>query len=329
MSKKSSPSSSASVDEAVRCPTCKKRFADAGDLLPKLLPACFHTICQGCAVAALKANPELRCPTCNSKNGNKLPVTVQGGNGGGVQGLMNNFVVLDLLPVLGLEEESSNGSDIKMHCDCCDDPEVAVSHCSVCSHFLCDFHVADHQKRRQTKDHPLVRVKDLRHSIRIAHRPIKCEKHDKEMEMYCEGCVKPVCTTCALLQHREHALVAIKEAVVQHKANLKEAIAQARQRIGELQEAVKANMEVEKKMHTKAQECRSEVNATLDKVVAFVNQRREQLIEKIGSIENEKVGLFKSLRDSLSESVASVDGCCAFAEKVTQEARFRFIIALS
>eukprot|EP01102_Stenamoeba_stenopodia_P012198 TRINITY_DN381_c0_g2_i4.p1 TRINITY_DN381_c0_g2~~TRINITY_DN381_c0_g2_i4.p1 ORF type:complete len:782 (-),score=151.34 TRINITY_DN381_c0_g2_i4:1447-3447(-) len=207
-----------------------------------------------------------------------------------------------------------------MHCDCCDDPEVAVSHCSICSQFLCDFHVADHQKRRQTKDHQLLRVKDLRHSVRIAHRPVKCDKHDKEMEMYCEGCVKPVCTTCALLEHREHTLVAIKEAVVQHKANLKESIVQARLRIGELQEAVKTNTEIERQMHQKAQECRSEVNNVLDQVVALVNQRREQLMESIANIEKEKVGQFKSLRDSLEESVASVDGCCAFAEKVTLEA---------
>ena len=63
------------MEARYRCPQCKERFRDSGDRIPKLLPACLHTVCLACLSASYEKDQTLRCPiaSCALENSTKLP----------------------------------------------------------------------------------------------------------------------------------------------------------------------------------------------------------------------------------------------------------------
>jgi len=63
------------MEARYRCPQCKERFKDSGDRIPKLLPACLHSVCLACLSAIYAKDQTLRCPiaSCGLENSTKLP----------------------------------------------------------------------------------------------------------------------------------------------------------------------------------------------------------------------------------------------------------------
>ena len=81
-------------------------------------------------------------------------------------------------------------------CELCEvSPLPAAKFCGDCGHFLCSVHVTDHQKRKHTASHALSDLDKI--DSKKVRRTTKCNKHlDKDLEVFCENCDKPLCFLC-------------------------------------------------------------------------------------------------------------------------------------
>lgn len=81
-----------------------------------------------------------------------------------------------------------------------------MSRCNLCRKFLCNFCTTAHRRSRDTVDHPLLSLDDVRSCLpgELA-KPLFCNVHKKEkLVLYCESCQSAVCRDCTMMEHRSH-----------------------------------------------------------------------------------------------------------------------------
>ncbi len=100
---------------------------------------------------------------------------------------------------------STSGSELKFlgksqsaavhHCAECDE-ELATHCCNNCYYFLCELHMAAHQKSKSTKTHSFTEANQVKNP------PIKlstqCKVHNAEFALFCESDRSLLCPVCAL-----------------------------------------------------------------------------------------------------------------------------------
>ena len=108
----------------------------------------------------------------------------------GVDGLEDDYVMLNMLDMLAIEE-------MIIACTSCKIKENAVARCADCSNFLCSNCVQAHQFMYNFANHHVVNFEDLKtnygtncndNGIPI-HKPLYCKIHEKEsLKFYCNTC---------------------------------------------------------------------------------------------------------------------------------------------
>ena len=194
-------------EHLLKCPICLETFHT-----PKILP-CLHSFCQKCLQSISKEGENvIICPTCRAET--QIPC-------GGVQELSTNFFINNMLDFITVQSYTSHPID----CTNCEDRSVAIARCGDCVEFLCEQCLSAHKRTKLTKDHEVMRLKDLQSSDvqDKMHRPLYCVHHDGEiLKYYCETCDDPVCRECLIMEHREHAYGYLKDVNSQQRNEVTE-----------------------------------------------------------------------------------------------------------
>ena len=132
------------VKEELTCAICQ-------DLLnePKILPH-LHSFCLKEWLGRLAnldpSKRHLECPLCRAK---VLLLTFRA-----VEELPSHFSAICLVEIMHLQEQAGS-KKVTPICQHCDDEENAVSSCSKCAIFLCEFCEKAHRKAKATKEHKI------------------------------------------------------------------------------------------------------------------------------------------------------------------------------
>ena len=132
----------------------------------------------------------------------KFPFKSQQIPGEGVSSLQTNLFAQNMLTVIALDNSSVN----QISCENCISKEPPVSRCTLCRKFLCNFCTTAHRRSRDTVDHQLSTLEDVRSCLpgELA-KPLFCSVHKKEkLVLYCESCQSSVCRDCTMMEHRSH-----------------------------------------------------------------------------------------------------------------------------
>ena len=105
----------------------------------------------------------------------------------------------------------------EVHCEACIEDDPVITFCPECVLFMCQACDNHHKRNRNTHQHPIIPLTDLRtkQDIKDKIKPKKqvllCKKHDIELKFYCETCKELVCLYCTTKAHSTHSHDAIKE----------------------------------------------------------------------------------------------------------------------
>ncbi|XP_029399329.1 protein PML isoform X3 [Mus pahari] len=246
----------------LRCPGCQAQAK-----CPKLLP-CLHTLCSGCLQA-----PSLQCPIC------KAPGSADA-NGEA----LDNVFFESLQRRLAVFRQIV---DAQAACTRC--KELADFWCFECEQLMCgkcfDAHqwFVKHEARSlaELRDNS---VSDFLDSTRKSN--IFCSntnhRNPAQTDIYCRGCAKPLCCTCALLdrnhshlqcdigeeiQQRHEELGAMTQALEEQGTTFDSAHAQMRSALGQLDHA-RADIE-------------TQIRARVRQVVDYVQAQERELLEAV------------------------------------------------
>eukprot|EP00105_Crassostrea_gigas_P041354 XP_019925502.1 PREDICTED: E3 ubiquitin-protein ligase TRIM56-like [Crassostrea gigas] len=189
-------------EDYLTCVICYELFIE-----PKSLP-CLHTFCEGCLEILLDKSSnktELICPTCRET----FPISSKS-----VSSLKTNFIFKDIITRLSPSRKPSS----TRLCSFCilHSKEVEATHkCVTCLDLLCSFCVRHrHLFTRQTAYHNVVSLSDYLagNYKKEKDHEILCERHQEKIRFFCPQCLVPICSECALMEHRYHEYVPFAQA---------------------------------------------------------------------------------------------------------------------
>ncbi|XP_008834691.1 protein PML isoform X1 [Nannospalax galili] len=265
-SRSHSPAEQAMEEEFqfLRCLDCQAQAK-----CPKLLP-CLHTLCSGCLEA-----PALQCPICQAPQ-----------PAGDDAEALDNVFFESLQRRLSVFRQIVDAQAVCTRCK-----ESADFWCFECEQLLCVKCFEAHQWFLKHEARPLSEIRG--HSVRefldgTRKSNIFCSNPNHrtptQTSIYCRGCSKPLCCTCALLdrnhshlqcdigeeiQQRQDELDTMTQALQEQDCSFDKAYQQMRSAIGQLGHARADTEEL--------------IRARVRQVVAHVQAQERELLEAVNA----------------------------------------------
>ncbi|XP_066265159.1 E3 ubiquitin-protein ligase TRIM45-like [Branchiostoma lanceolatum] len=300
----------------LECPICLEPLKD-----PKILP-CLHTFCEGCLkkfVAQDKVKNKFQCPTCRTET--VLPK-------GGVASFKSNFFVQSLSDTVQAHKSLVSKEDDKVQCDNCEE-EGANHGCVPCEEFFCDECICAHRRGKRTRSHEVIGAADLKEqlitktgSLKSKSLPI-CPKHDDEkMKFYCETCKHPICRDCTVLQHKNHQYGYLGDTVCNIRAEIKNKLEAARQKITKYQDKASAVAKKQAELDTRRKKAAVDINAAAKEEIKYLTSlvrcKQTELKERLASITADRSKQLSSISDSVGSTLDGLSSTVDFSEKVIE-----------
>ncbi|CAG2248888.1 unnamed protein product [Mytilus edulis] len=220
------------------CGICKSVYTT-----PRLLDCC-HVFCSPCIAKLIENGQIFRCPLCRRE----MPKPE-----GGVDGF-------SLFPFIEKRNDESN-TEKERTCEMCDETEVH-SRCEDCDQNMCKNCHDYHLKNTTFKKHKIVddKNKEVFKDERIS-KDIQCDKHTKELSLYCKSCNLPICEECQTSDHACHKTENLDIVIKAMKSTLKTSMISLKSKIPFLDNIVENAKSEENKYWKDIRQMQAEVRS--------------------------------------------------------------------
>ena len=257
------------------CPICYELYRK-----PKYLP-CYHSYCEECLVK-LVVQSNITCPECR-----KTSVVPSGG----VKQLPNNFFINRLLDEVALKRKVEGEEEVK--CDQCvrEDPVEVL--CLDCGIFLCNYCYGHHKYSKDYQDHNMMPLNELRSkkeevAIKPKAKYAMCQKHELELNFYCETCNQLVCHYCIMKEHLKHDHDTVKEMAAKHRKELDKIMEPVEKMIEGLSVACKKVSNARNAIGAQADEIDKEIDMYYEELHRRLHQQRDELKKELHEVSKQK-----------------------------------------
>ena len=224
----------------------------------------------------------ITCPECR-----KTSVVPSGG----VKQLPNNFFINRLLDEVALKRKVEGKEEAK--CDICVRGDAVEVLCLDCSAFLCTHCVSNHKYSRDWQNHNLMPLNDLRSkkeevAIKPKSKYAMCQKHELELNFYCETCDQLVCHYCIMKDHLKHNHDTVKEMAAKHRKELDKILEPVEKMIEGLSVACKKVSNTRDKIGAQADDIDKKIDRYYEELHRQLQQQRDKLKKELHEASKQK-----------------------------------------
>ena len=314
------------VKEELTCAICQ-------DLLnePKILP-CLHSFCTGCLkewssrLANLDPSKRhLECPLCRAK--------VLLSTSRAVEELPSHFSAIRLVEIVRLQEQASS-KKVRPICQNCNEGENAVSTCSDCTVFLCNFCEKSHRRSKATTQHKVCSLDEMRKGTgevpsTLPEKVKMCPTHPtKPLELHCKCEDVLICRDCIIKKHKDHDYDVISDVVEGEKKILRESLPGIKQLVDEVENAVTRVKRRRKDVGNRKDENLHKLDDIFRSLHAALDKRQQQLREEITGDSKEKDKGLQVQEDELCFLLSQLKSCHSFIEDKVQRGVNQDVLAM-
>ncbi|KAM7151242.1 protein PML-like isoform 2-T2 [Macrochelys suwanniensis] len=252
------------------CQGCQKEPRN-----PKLL-SCLHTLCTDC----LEENkPVGQCPICQAPIPQASGIPDQ-----------DNLLFANLQAKLSTYQKIVSSSDLV--CDLCKD--LAEFWCSECEEFFCIRCFEAHQWFSKKKSHETRKVRELKaesakqflegarkSSILFCSNPTHNDQN-YITSIYCRGCFKPLCCSCALLDSEHSKLYCNIQTEIERRqeelGSLSEELKRKKAHFEDVYKSLKGKADHMDQVRTENQEL---IRKSVQHMVQLIREKEQELLEMV------------------------------------------------
>ena len=257
------------VEATAKCPLCSETLKD-----PKTLP-CLHSFCLLCLnnlarIERGRHQDEISCPICQTS------VLIPEEN------TFSNFPTSFHLDRFKKILIVSNGNQMAITCQSCNEGKTAISYCFVCEDYLCSKCDKAHRRLRTTRDHRSILLQNGLIED-ILHRPVTCaqEYHEDEgLCYYCQQCNECICHICCDESHRQHHVVDIQIAAQQGTKRINKALEKAEKKMIACQDEIEENEDILKRRNMEIGAARRNVKAIVKELIRNLKEHEKEVLTK-------------------------------------------------
>ena len=231
-------------------------------------------------------------------------------------------------------QEQAGSKKITPICQSCDEGEKAMSMCSDCAIFLCDFCEKSHQRVKATKGHKLRSLDEMRKGTSevpsiLPEKVEMCPTHPtKPLELYCKCEEVLICRDCIIKKHKDHDYDVISDVVEGEKKILREALPGIQQLVDEVENAVTRVKGRRKDVKSKEDDSLRNLDNAFNILHAALDERKKQLREKVTKGSKEKDKGLQEQEGELCFLLSQLKSCHSFIEDKVQRGVNQDVLAM-
>ena len=308
------PEDSPEISDLMTCAICTEPFED-----PKVLP-CQHTFCKACLEKYFQSYTNdgsveegcYPCPVC------RAPVSLPES---GLEGLE-----LDPKTSGQLQDLATKIASKKLHCDVCKYSKrdnTAKNHCSHCNINYCDNCSKDHENHNLFQNHAVVPVNQMDKAI------LRCEVHEAEhVKYYCASCMSPLCTVCAVSEHKGHDTMELNSALGNKKDTIQSKIMGMSEKVIKYEELLLQLEEIQSVREAAVKKTKAEIERHALNMIAKINIRKQELMDELDNTHSTSIKAINLEKENCQFQLANMKSLWKFAAKLMEPSQAVQLIAM-
>ncbi|XP_060081552.1 E3 ubiquitin-protein ligase TRIM45-like [Ylistrum balloti] len=292
-------------EKFLRCHNCRTSY-DSDDKHPRLLP-CLHTLCFKC-VKDKVADKKIMCPKCKVEH--KTSST-------DMKEFPRDDTREDLMDFVRVQEAPS-----EIACQSCGEESVATHRCQECGEFLCNKCKEAHKRLTFTKSHELITMEKLKKEQTLGpfSHPQRCSQHNEKFNLYCSKveCQKPVCYVCVLCEHKDsdgHQISNTDEISIKKKQDICKEMDNLKKTEEKVTSVIR-DVDIETTaVGEKGREVEMQIDAAFDGYIKILENRREELKNKVASHVDRKTKILDTQMSTLTAHRNQIEEAIYFSDQ--------------
>ena len=213
-------------------------------------------------------------------------------------------------------QDSTSSAGKPLPCEHCDSGDSALSRCTDCCVFMCEFCVTAHKRINATKGHKILTLEEVKKlGSKALVKPAFCRKHTGEtLKLFYQTCQRTICRDCTIVDHREHMYDFVGDVAEREKEVIQALLLETKAKDRFLEEGLKVVQTMESSVQAKITEVNKEVDVFFDEQVKALEYMRGNLKHEVltqGQIKLKHLGIQK---EELSLTLAQLRSGVDFAE---------------
>ena len=218
-----------------------------------------------------------------------------------------------------MQENSSSGKPLI--CEHCDSGDSAVSRCTNCSVFMCEFCITAHKRINATKGHQMLSLEEV---SAMGPKALKtsslCRKHKEEtLKLFCQTCQLTICRDCTIVDHRDHRYKFVSEVADEERKSLQDILQKTKNITYEVEEGLESVETMKTRVQIKAAEVNKELDIFFAEQVKALEHMQANLKHEVGVQEQEKVTQLENQREMLSSFLVQLKSGIDFTDQAIND----------
>ena len=213
-------------------------------------------------------------------------------------------------------QDSTSLAGKPLLCEHCDSGDSALSRCTDCCVFMCEFCVTAHKRINATKGHQILTLEEVKRlGSKALVKPAFCTKHTGEtLKLFCQSCQKTICRDCTIVDHRDHKYDFVADVAEREREVIQALLLETKAKDRFLEESLKAVQTMESCVQAKITEVSKEVDVFFDEQVKTLEYMRGNLKHEVTTQGQIKLKQLGSQKVELSLTLAQLRSGVDFVE---------------
>lgn len=218
-------------------------------------------------------------------------------------------------------QDGASSTVSPLNCEHCDSGDSAVSRCSDCSVFMCEFCVTAHKRINATKNHQILTLTEVKKlGAKALAKPMFCSRHKGEtLKLFCNTCQKTICRDCTIVNHREHKYDFVTEVAEKEKGIIRGFLTKAKDKLRTVVEGLTAVQMMKNGVEGRVSEVNKEIDTFFDEQVKALNYYRANIKHEVSTQGQIRVSKLKNQAEVLSSFLAQLKSGISFTDQALQD----------
>ena len=311
------------------CLICTELFTN-----PKILP-CSHTFCEECLSTYMKTlqrdgtieQGTIPCPVCRQMTSvrecckHSSPSLSPPSRPQTPTSRPQTPTSRPQTPAINLKLNNK-----RLYCDVCKyktQDVYAKDHCASCGINYCGHCSYEHGKHCLFQAHAVVPVSEMDRSS------IRCELHESEVvKYYCTTCMQPLCTICAVSQHKTHETLELREALGNKREMVASKIGGMSARVMEHEEFLAQLEDVQSLKGASIKKTKMEIERHVTNLIGQLQSHKHEMMEELDTLHEGSMKQLALEKDNVTFSLANLKSLWKFAAKLTEPSQTMQMLAM-
>ena len=203
--------------------------------------------------------------------------------------------------------------DKNVNCDLCVRNDQAIALCSDCSVFLCNHCHESHKYSREYQGHRMMQLNELKIenkdviNLKLKPKIPICQKHELELNFYCDTCERLVCHYCITKHHFNHKHTTAKDAANKCKLKLDKTMEPVEKLLNKLSEGQQNITMTREWIEKQTVEAGKQINRHYKLLQRRLQQQRVELLKELYNVSAQKQNVLWSQLSKMENIQARVE----------------------